>query len=37
MGWGPRPVLPVTGQTDTLTVTPPSGPDGNWQVSGEKR
>jgi hypothetical protein len=37
MGWGPRPILPVTGQTDTLTVTPPSGPDGNWQVSEEPK
>lgn len=28
--------LPVTGETDTLTVTPPSGPDGTWTVTGEQ-
>ena len=28
-----RPDLPVTGKTDTLTVTPPLGPDGNWEVT----
>jgi hypothetical protein len=31
--WDDRPVLPVTGQTDVLTVTPPAGPDGDWAVT----
>lgn len=33
----PRPVLPVAGEADNLTVTPPSGPDGTWTVTGEQR
>ena len=32
----PRPAFPVTGKADTLAVTPPSGPDGMWEVSEEQ-